>query len=822
MKFNRRILFGLIATIFYGILTKYSQKSAVSQENSTANSETISGIDPKPQKPKIINIQPNTVIELNQDVPQINFLDDTVPKQWLYKTPVTQGEGQKLVNLFQDHRLNLETFQQLPQDKLIANSWPDFTEAIDLKALGNDQPEISSLFYTTIIFDKSQLLRVCHGVAGLNVKAQMWLNQIPIKHGELIQVNPGAYPIIMEVYHGEKTQWLSWNLARLAPRFTIITHAEIEAVYQWQLSQWEETINMAKNDDDRLLNSVKFKPETIRGKEGFFRVGRSIYDKWWFIDPQGKAFYHIGCTGLNAGGSGGRRANLPAVSKPIVKTWVAYLKEWGFNAMGAWTTAEFFYQNMAFTEIIETYYEKPWLINKFPDVWNPEWSKNVDQKCQKLCTPLKDNKMLLGYFLDNERGFMDVLGQGESIIANAPIYRHKGFQNNNQLELPAEPKLNPKGIGLLQFCLSQGQEIPAFQKAWEFILNRYDTLENLSQAWQIEIASENTIRLLTIREEILISPTYLKDNSDFVKQWVEQYYRVCISAIRNYDPNHLILGCRWGHTPSPAVIDVEKEWSDVVSRNNYRANFYELFDQFYQAVNRPILNGELSTWTDDYTLIRNPIEPPGGYDIATRQKLKSRDALDRIFSHPGILGYTKYRWHGKRDKLWNDQPKYEIINPLRQANYRAVSIATVWDSSPQLDHDLLQGQIFLTLLDGTVTIQELPAARVEDQASYKISKGYLTIGLVSNDDQWDKKVYGNGIKGEVIESNTKGNNYQLSIELQTFPTLLTTSNVTAKYTILLIRNRSKLEGEFTGIYDNNNVSGRAIAYVHRPVSTVRY
>ena len=128
----------------------------------------------------------------------------------------------------------------------------------------------------------------------------------------------------------------------------------------------------------------------------------------------------------------------------------------------------------------------------------------------------------------------------------------------------------------------------------------------------------------------------------------------------------------------------------------------------------------------------------------------------------------------------------------------------------------------MTLLDGTVTIQELPAARVEDQASYKISKGYLTIGLVSNDDQWDKKVYGNGIKGEVIDSNTKGNNYQLSIELQTFPTLLTTSNVTAKYTILLIRNRSKLEGEFTGIYDNNNVSGRAIAYVHRPVSTVRY
>lgn len=519
---------------------------------------------------------------------------------------------------------------------------------------------------------------------------------------------------------------------------------------------------------------------------------------------------------------GGRRANLSPVPQTTVKAWVNYLKEWGFNAMGAWTTAEFFTQNMAFTEIIETYYEKPWLIEKFPDVWNPEWIKNVDQKCQKLCTPLKNNKMLLGYFLDNERGFMDLLGQGEKIISNAPTYRHNGLIKTHQLELPAEPKLNPKGIGLLQFCLSQDCALPASQKAWQFVLTRYGSLENLSQAWQIEIASKDTIRELTVREEILISPTYLQDHYDFVKRWVEQYYWVCTNKIRQYDPNHLILGCRWGHTPSPAVIEVEKEWADVVSRNNYRANFYELFDEFYQAVNRPILNGEVSTWTDDYRLVRNPIEPPGGYDPDTRQKIRGREAIDRIFSHPGVLGYTKYRWHGKGDKLWNNGPQYEIINPLRQANYRAVSLATFWDSQPQKSQAPLQGQIFLTLLDGMMERQELPPARNEDQASYKIQKNYLTMGLVSNNNEWDKKVYGNGIKGEVIENQTYRNNYQLKIKIQTFPTLLTFSNVEAEYTINLIRNKSKLEGTFTGIYDQNPVSGSAIAYVHRPVSTVRF
>ena len=816
MKFNRRFLFSWITAILYVLLAKYHQKAAFSQDNSTANSQTIPGIDPEPQKPNIINITPSQNIQFGKYISPVNFIDDVVPKQWLYKTPVTKGEGQKLVNsinLSIPEQSILKTFKNLPQELLISNSWPDFTDAIALSKIGDDRQDIYSLFYTVIAFDQPQLLRVCHGVAGFDVSAEMWVNDIPVKHGELIQVQKGIYSIIVEVSNNKRS---------LATRLTTVTKAEIEAVYQWQLSQWQTTIDMAKANDDNLLASVKFDAKTIRGKEGFFRVGKSIHGKWWFIDPQGKAFYHRGCTGLNAGGMGGRRANLPPVPKTTVKTWVNYLKEWGFNAMGAWTTPEFFEQEIAFTEIIETYYEKPWLLEKFPDVWNPQWSENVDKKCQKLCTPLKDNKMLLGYFLDNERGFMQVLGNHQIIIANAPTYRHSGPIKTAQLELESEAKLKPKGIGLLQFCLSQDRDTPAAKKAWEFVLNRHAFLESLGKAWQINITSKETIRDLTIREEILISEIYLKDNHDFVKLWVEQYYRICTNKIRKYDPNHLILGCRWGGTPGAAVLEVEKEWADVVSRNNYRANFYELFDDFYQGVDRPILNGEVSTWTNHYSVVRNPIEPPGGYARETRQKIRGREAMDRIFSHPGVLGYTKYRWHGKGDKLWHNSPQFEIINPLRQANYRAVSIATSWDNSPAKYHEPLQGQIFLTFLGGAVKRQELPPARIEDKASFKIIKNHLTIGLICDRNEWDTKVYGNGIKGEIIESKTNDNHYQLTLKIQTFPTLRTNSNVEAEYRLNVVRNQTKLEGTYTGIYDRQPVSGRAIAYVHRPVTTVRY
>ncbi|MDJ0659560.1 MAG: hypothetical protein QNJ42_08715 [Crocosphaera sp.] len=822
MKFTRRFLLSLSTVFAYGIWQKYHPKPLLSQIDKNNNNPAIPGIEPKPQKPKIIIIQPSQTVGNNPPIKFINFIDDTVPKKWLYKTPVEPGEGQQLVNLADQNQSVLDTLEELPQNQIIANSWPDFTDAINLKKLGENKPKISSLFYTVISFDEPQLLRVCHGAIGLNVKANIWVNNQLVKHGELIRVKKGLYPIIIEAYHGEKTRWLPWKLAYLAPRFTIVTETEIEEVYKWKLSEWQQTIDMAKANDDRLLAAIQFDRKTLRGKEGYFQVGQSINGKWWFIDPQGKAFYHRGCTGLNAGGMGGRRANRPPVPKNTVKTWVNYLKEWGFNAMGSWTTSEFFDQNMAFTEIIETYYEEPWLTTKFPDVWDVQWAENVDKKCQKLCSPLKNNQMLLGYFLDNERGFMEMVNSNEKIIANAPTYRYDGPIKSDEFELPAEPKLNPKGIGLLQFCLSQKLDIPAAQKAWEFVLNRHQSLEKLGKAWQININTKERIKELTLREEIIITDNYQQDNYQFIKQWVEQYYRICTEKIRKYDPNHLILGCRWGGTPGKAVIEVEKEWADVVSRNNYRANFYELFDDFYQQVKRPILNGELSTWTDHYTLFRNPIEPPGGYEPETRQKIKATETMNRIFSHPGILGYTKYRWHGRRDKLWNNQPLFNIINPLRQANYRSVSIATFWEQPPQKQHQPLQGQIFVTLLNSTITKQILKPAKIEDEPSFKISRNHLAMGLICENNQWQNKVYGDGIKGKVLESKIEGDNHQLSITIQIFPNLFSNTNAEANYQLNLVRNHTKLEGTFIGTYNREKVSGRAIAYLHRPVPTVRY
>ncbi|MDJ0719398.1 MAG: hypothetical protein QNJ54_35135 [Prochloraceae cyanobacterium] len=779
-----------------------------------------------PEFPDILTLDPLEDFLKSESSPIFSFADNTVPRQWWYATPVIKGLGKKVVAQLQRDRTDRpleKVLKPLESEKLVPESWPDFTDAIDLKALGNERPEIYSLFYTIVSNERSRLLRVCHGVAGPNVKAQMWVAGVPVQHGELLRVRAGLYPLVVEAYHGKRTQWLPWKLARLATRLTEVSSEEVEEVYQWQLARWQKNRQMALANEEQLLATIKFDLKTVRGQPGFFRVAQSVNGKWWLLAPNGKAFYHRGCTGLNAGGMGGRRANLPPVPESTARKWITYLKEWGFNALGAWTTSEFFNKGMPFTEIIETFYEKPWLIPKFPDVWDPQWSNNVDAKCKKLCTPLKNNKNLIGYFLDNERGFMAMLRSNETFVANAPTYRSASSIPEESLPLPAEPKLNPKGIGLLQFSLSQNPGIPAGEKAWNFVLQRHGSLENLSQAWQIEIPSRNTLKDLTQRGEILISPGYFQDHSDFVTLWVEKYYKICREKIHKYDPNHLLLGTRWGGTPSPSVIKAERKWADVVSRNNYRANFYELFDEFYQQVQLPILNGEISTWTDSFTLIRNPIEPPGGYSPDTRRILRQQETLERIFSHPGTLGYTKYRWHGSGgDKLWNDGPQWHVIKTLQQLNSRAVSIATYWDRPPVKSETPLHGQFFITLLDAAVKVNTLPPAYQSDLPSKKLRTQPLAIGLVCYQGQWAPSVYGNGIQGEVIQQTRSNKLIKLTLQLRQSPTLVSSSKALAKYTLKLTPNDTKLEGTFRGHYNFHPVKGQALGYLHRPVPTIRF
>jgi hypothetical protein len=783
-------------------------------------------LSPRPVKPEIVTIAGGKTAALPRACPVNKYANDAAPGRWLVACPVEPGAGEKLAAAIAaggERAAEAAGGLRLLGGKLILKrTWPQFADAIDLHALGGGKPETRSVLLMGIDVPSPLLVRVCIGAAGMNVAGEMWINGQAVAHGQFVRLGKGRHAVVVEAYHGHRGQYIDWKLARLSPRFTEVTTREIDEVHDWRLSLWQAERDAVTADAGKLLASVKIDESTIRGRDGFFRVARSVNGRWWFVDPRGRAFYYTGITGLNNGGTGGRRAHKPRVKEARVRQWMELLRQWRYTGMGAWTTSEFFGRGMPFTEVVEGYYVKPWLKVKFPDVFDPRWRANVGAKCKRLCPPLRNNRDCVGYFLENERGFMELQHHGERLIVNSPAYRYAGAVKEDRLVLAAEPDLNTRGLSLLQFALSLKPSTAAYRTAWEFVLKRHGDLKGLGRAWGIDLGCRDQVRRLTANEILLIGDGYQADQADFVKLWVARHHGVMIDAIRKYDSNHLILGMRWGGgPPAPATGEAERQLGEVYSQNCYQADLYETYEATYREMRMPMLNGEYGLDTDSYSLVRNPIEPPGGYSIDERRELRIRHGLDRVFAHRGVVGMTRYRWHGVA--VGGGEVRWANVPEIFRINSRAVPLAVASDRPAGAPKRAPHGQYFLTLHGGSVFVDTLPAWRKGEKDSYRVRSGNVRVGVVCRHGRWEARVYGDGIDGELTEAaNLPGGRVRLAMKVRITPTLFTAATAKATYVLDLRRDASGagVEGTFTGRYEGHEARGHVVGGLFRPAATV--
>lgn len=402
---------------------------------------------------------------------------------------------------------------------------------------------------------------------------------------------------------------------------------------------------------------------TLVGQAGFFRVGQDAQGRWWFVTPDDKPFFYRGVCAVNrAGTAGGRRAvdgeyaNAVDAAYPDRKSFaeaqVRRLREWGFNALGAWSTEEFYDLDvdghaMPYTEILEFGYVGPQIVGPniwLPDVFDPAWEKAADEWAEKICTPRKQSRALVGYFTDNELTWSQF--------------------KEEDLAQQADPDAVKKAgqVLLLQHALSLPETSGTFQEAWRFVTARYkNDLAALSRAWKTQITGPDSLRKLNpdfthvvvangtthprrllaaemdAKPKLLLSSSaYLDDQEAFSEHFAQQYFRRCAEAIRKADPNHLILGCRFGGPPGEAVLRAsKKEWVDVVSANNYRPNMRQRMGAYHDATGLPVLNGEFAYHSGHFS--NRGKTPEGMAKIGAA-------SLEELFTHPGVVGYTYYRW----------------------------------------------------------------------------------------------------------------------------------------------------------------------------------
>ncbi len=411
-------------------------------------------------------------------------------------------------------------------------------------------------------------------------------------------------------------------------------------------------------DHDRIGGWKKVSSEPTT----FFYV-EEIEGKWWFMNPGGNAFLTKGVNHISYFGD-----HSPALNESpyhnvtrdkygSADRWAGAaadnLRRWNFNTVGAWSSSAMREQGMAYTLILDIAVQAGanWQEGIFPDVFSDRFQRLARAAVRSTCRQLRNDRMLLGYFTDNE-------------LRWGPDWR-----NENSL--------------LIDY-LQMEPETAGYRRAIQFLKKSYESIHELNNTWKLNVSSFQEISSATA---FPASERRKESEEEFVKLVAERYFRICREEILDADPNHLILGCRFaGNAPRP-VLEVIGSYIDVVSFNTY--NYHppkETLEEIYQLTGCPIMITEFSFKAMDSGL---PNTKGAGKPVETQKDRARRfsEFVTELVRLPYIIGYHWFeyvdepaegRFDGENSNYGlvniKDEPWEILTQEMRQTNLEVEAI----------------------------------------------------------------------------------------------------------------------------------------------------
>jgi len=175
-----------------------------------------------------------------------------------------------------------------------------------------------------------------------------------------------------------------------------------------------------------------------------------------------------------------------------------------------------------------------------------------------------------------------------------------------------------------------------------------DDLDRFNRTWGTDYPTWERLTAVG-RWDKLLQPETQPDelaalNDGFVCRVAAQYFRVCHEAIRQHDPNHLIMGCRFaGYAPRP-VIESMGDYVDVVSYNNYDVLPPEdRLCEIHEWTGKPVLLTEFSFKAQDSGL---PNTHGAGEPVATQQDRADHYAryVKALVKLPYMVGFHWFKY----------------------------------------------------------------------------------------------------------------------------------------------------------------------------------
>jgi len=194
----------------------------------------------------------------------------------------------------------------------------------------------------------------------------------------------------------------------------------------------------------------------------------------------------------------------------------------------------------------------------------------------------------------------------------------------------------------------------------------YGNLDKANQAFNTNAKTyDELISILTGMQSIsTVALEIKKAQSLFLKKIARQYFMVCRDAIRKYDPNHLILGCRFAGYAPDEVLSAMGEYVDVVSYNNYSPlPPVDKLDEIYKITGKPIMITEFSFKARDSGL---PNTKGAGVPVATQKDRADgfSNYVTMLMKLPYAVGYHWFEYTDEpaEGRFDGENSNYGLVN----------------------------------------------------------------------------------------------------------------------------------------------------------------
>jgi len=387
--------------------------------------------------------------------------------------------------------------------------------------------------------------------------------------------------------------------------------------------------------------------DLLNGREGYWRIGRDRTGAWWFVRPDGSRDF-LNCVTTVQPTLEGRDPRGPhytardwdghSRSGPAMDRWAeataARVAAYGFKGLGAWCDPVFHKYDLPVTRDLNL---SSWVGGGAARVFSANWEAGIEEAVRRQVTPLRENKSLVGYYLDNEIDWDDAAA-GPGTCFNGLALR------------------DPNRAEVVRVIRSVWPDLSDMNRDWGTHAGTWDEL--------------------AVWVNLPAAPPAKDAYSRLYDAWLghvaRRYFEVTTRLVRRYDPNHLVLGVRFRGYAPPRVVAASRGLTDAQSVNYYpndakldRVLFETLHEQ---SGGQPVIVSEYGFHAlDGRSGNRNTFGFPAQVTDQAARAAGYRDMTTRLARVPYVIGADWFQWM--------DEPPSGRLRDGEDVNFGVVDVS---------------------------------------------------------------------------------------------------------------------------------------------------